>query len=91
MVAINRQNGRSDYIPAIVWNTNARFTADLPVGTHVVLIGHMQSLNYNKVLPDGNIQLMVAYEASAFFVEATLKRTSVINYIKEAPFYGDVT
>lgn len=91
MMAINRQNGRSDYIPAIVWNTNARFTADLPVGTHVVLIGRMQSRNYNKVLPDGNIQLMVAYEASAFFVEATLKRASVTNYIKEAPFYGDVT
>lgn len=90
MVAINRPNGRSDYIPAIVWSKNARFAAGLSVGTHVVLIGRIQSRNYNKVLPDGSIQLMVAYEVSAFFAEATLKIESVINYRKGVTFNGNV-
>lgn len=90
LIAVNRPNERLDYLPVIVWNGNARFTSALAPGTHLVLIGRMQSREYNKVLPDGNAQRGTAYEVSAFFTEVTEEIVSVEDYKREVTDCGNV-
>lgn len=63
LVAVNRINGRSDYIPCIAWNRNATLVSVLDVGAHFVITGRIQSRIYVK---EG---LKTAYEVSAFNVE----------------------
>lgn len=69
LLAVNRQYGKSDYIPGIVWGRNARFAQTLPVGEHVRLWGRVQSRNYQKTLPDGSVVTRTAYEVSANKIE----------------------
>lgn len=64
LLAVNRQYGKSDYIPCIVWGRNARFAQNLPVGEHVTIIGRVQSRNYQKKLPDETLVTRTAYEVS---------------------------
>ncbi|MCM1289964.1 MAG: single-stranded DNA-binding protein [Corallococcus sp.] len=65
LIAVNRQYGKSDYIPCIVWGRNARFAQNLPVGSHVTLTGRVQSRNYQKKLDDETVVTRTAYEVSA--------------------------
>lgn len=65
LLAVNRQYGKSDYIPCIVWGRNARFAKNLPVGCHVTIYGRVQSRNYLKKLPDETVVTRTAYEVSA--------------------------
>ena len=64
MLAVNRSYGKSDYIPCITWGRTARYAANLKIGDKVQLVGHFQSRNYQKQLPDGTILNKVAYEVS---------------------------
>lgn len=48
MVAVNRLNHRSDYIPCITWGRNAQYTSELLVGTMVNVKGRIQSREYEK-------------------------------------------
>lgn len=64
LVAVNRPYNRSDYIPCIAWGRNARFSANLEVGTRVEIIGRMQSREYQKDRGEGVIENRVAYEVS---------------------------
>lgn len=48
LVAINRNCGRSDYLPLIYWGRNAQYASTLPVGTKIKLIGRLQSRDYMK-------------------------------------------
>jgi len=65
LIAVNRQYGKSDYIPCIVWGRNARFAQNLPVGSHITLTGRVQSRNYQKKLSDDTVVTRTAYEVSA--------------------------
>lgn len=65
LLAVNRQYGKSDYIPCIVWGRNARFAQNLAVGQHVSIVGRVQSRNYQKKLPDESVVTRTAYEVSA--------------------------
>lgn len=65
LIAVNRQYGKSDYIPCIVWGRNARFAQNLPVGSHITLTGRVQSRNYQKKLSDETVVTRTAYEVSA--------------------------
>ncbi len=69
LLAVNRQYGKSDYIPCIVWGRNARFAQNLPVGEHVTVWGRVQSRNYQKKLPDDTVVTRTAYEVSANKIE----------------------
>lgn len=72
MVAVNRPDGESDYIPCIAWNRTARRLSNLTPGNYIRIIGRMQSREYLKTLPDGEKEKRVAYEVSikrAFFEE----------------------
>lgn len=64
LVAVNRPYNKSDYIPAIAWGRNARFSNTLEVGSHIRLWGRIQSREYEKKLSDNEVVKRVAYEVS---------------------------
>lgn len=62
--AVNRPNGKSDYIPCVCWGKNAVLTGDFEVGDECVVEGRFQSREYEKKNDDGTTQIKVAYEVS---------------------------
>ena len=64
LIAVNRQYGKSDYIPCIVWGRNARFAQNLSVGEHICVSGRVQSRTYQKKLSEENVVTRTAYEVS---------------------------
>lgn len=64
MLAVNRQYGKSDYIPCILWGRNAYFVKDLKAGSSLRVAGRIQSREYNK-----NGECKTAYELSVNLVE----------------------
>lgn len=69
LLAVNRAYNKSDYLPCITWGRNARFSKDIPVGSKVAVSGRIQSRNYQKTLPDGEVETRVAYEVSVSRIE----------------------
>jgi single-stranded DNA-binding protein len=69
LIAVNRPYNKSDYIPVISWGRNARFAETLEVGQKVFIHGRMQSRQYQKKLPDGNVENHTAFEVSVSFIE----------------------
>ena len=47
-IAVNRQYGKSDYIPCIAWGRNARRVGIMQVGDCIELKGRIQSRKYFK-------------------------------------------
>ncbi len=64
LIAVNRPYNKSDYIPCIAWGRNARFCEKLLVGDHIKLWGRVQSREYQKKYPNGEVETKVAYEVS---------------------------
>ena len=64
MLAVNRQYGKSDYIPCILWGRNAYFVKDLKAGSSLRVAGRIQSREYIK-----NGERKTAYELSVNLVE----------------------
>lgn len=64
LVAVNRQNRISDYIPCICWGEAARDAASLEVGAHVQMAGRIQSREYLKRMGEGETRIRTAYEVS---------------------------
>lgn len=62
MIAVNRDHGKSAYIPLILWGRNAHFVENLGVGSHVKVTGRLQSREF--VLRE-NDSLMEINEVSA--------------------------
>lgn len=69
LIAVNREYGKTDYIPAIAWGRNANFVDKLDVGDRVVVSGRMQSREYQKVTNSGTIT-RTAYEVSISVISA---------------------
>lgn len=63
MLAVNRNFGKSDYIPAIAWGDNAAICAVCKPGDQITVAGRMQSRAYDKALPTGIIK-KTAHELS---------------------------
>ena len=63
IVAVNRPGFKSDYIPCIFWNQHAIDLKNMSIGTHIRLTGRIQSRDYIKYEPDGEIK-RTAYEVS---------------------------
>ena len=68
IIAVNRDYGKSDYIPCICWGRTAKFASTLQVGTICSVKGRIQSRNYTKVI-DGQAIEKVAYEVSLSSLE----------------------
>lgn len=64
-VAVNRAYEKSDYIPCICWGRDAKFAAELPVGSHVSIYGRIQSREYVKKIGDEISVTRTAYEVSS--------------------------
>ena len=69
LLAVNRGNGKSDYIPCICWGRNALYVSRLDVGTKMSVCGRVQSRAYTKTMPDGSVLEKVAYEISVRALE----------------------
>ena len=69
LVAVNRQYGKSDYLPCIAWGRNARFAGNLPVGEHIHMEGRIQSRRYQKLLNETETVERTAYEISCSMIE----------------------
>lgn len=63
-LAVNRQYGKSDYVPCIAWGRAARRIANAPVGSMVTVNGRLQSRTYTRRHEDGTEEEQVAYELS---------------------------
>lgn len=65
LLAVNRNYGKSDYIPCIAWGRNARFASSLEVSTRLRIEGRIQSREYQKRISDDEHETRTAYEVSA--------------------------
>lgn len=64
LVASNRINGKTDYIPCIAWMEQAREARKLEIGDRVRINGRLQSRIYKKTLEDGGTSVNTVYEVS---------------------------
>ena len=69
LLAVNRSYGKSDYIPCICWGRNARFASGFTVGSHIQIVGRVQSREYVKRIDEENEEHRVAYEVSVSKVD----------------------
>ena len=69
LLAVNRSYGKSDYIPCICWGRNARFASGFTVGSHIQIIGRVQSREYVKRISDEEVEHRIAYEISVSKVD----------------------
>lgn len=63
ILAVNRKNFKSDYLPLISWGRNARYLQNQEVGTKILAEGRIQSRVYTKII-DGISEEKTAYEVS---------------------------
>lgn len=69
LVAVNRQYGKSDYIPCICWGRNARYASGFSVGEHLHIKGRFQMRTYEKRISETETESRIAYELSVQSVE----------------------
>jgi primosomal replication protein N len=73
LIASNLNMGKSAYIPTMFWGRNARFVAEMEVGTKLNVTGRFQSREYIKRIGTGedDVEQRVCYELSVsnFHVE----------------------
>ena len=73
LIAVNRNYGKSDYIPCIAWGRNAKFAGSLDVGSNVELWGRIQSRVYQKRIDEEMTEDRTAYEVSLSKIELVHK------------------
>jgi single-stranded DNA-binding protein len=83
LVAVNRSYNKSDYIPAIAWGRNARFSNTLEIGSHIKIWGRIQSREYEKKLGENNVIKKIAYEVSISKMENVDSEEEVIEENEE--------
>ena len=64
ILAANRRNFKSDYVPCIAWGRNAIRASIFDIGDNVELTGRLQSREYTKKYEDGTEEVKTAYEVS---------------------------
>lgn len=69
LIAVNRNYGKSDYIPVIFWGANSIKAAKLPIGAHINISGRIQSREYEKKTLSGEALQKTTYEVSGFKFE----------------------
>lgn len=75
LVAVNRSYNKSDYIPAIAWGRNAKFSNTLSVGSHIKIWGRVQSREYEKKISEDQVIKKTAFEVSISKMESVEKDT----------------
>lgn len=72
LIAVNRGYDKSDYIPCVCWGRNAAYTSEFALGTHIELVGRIQSREYIKKHEDGTEEQRTAYEVSVSQIEVVM-------------------
>ena len=68
-MAVNRSDGKSDYIPCICRGRNARYASGFEVGSHVEVFGRIQSREYLNKIGEDETERRIAYEVSVSKIE----------------------
>lgn len=63
---VYRKNERSSYIPCIIWELSHSNEEKIKIGEKISIRGRIQSREYTKKYDDGNKEIKVTYEVSAF-------------------------
>lgn len=63
LLAVNRNYGKSDYIPCILWGRNARYGKNLKIADKITVSGRIQSRTYIK-----EDEEKIAYEVSVTLI-----------------------
>ena len=74
LLAVNRKNTKSDYIPCVVWGKSAEKCTSLKIGSNIQLTGRIQSRAYQKKIDDENSVKKTAYEVSVTNIEFKIWR-----------------
>ncbi len=69
LIAVNRPDGKSDYIPCICWGRNARYASGFAVGERCAIWGRIQSREYMKKISEEQVNKRIAYEVSVSKLE----------------------
>ncbi|HBY21338.1 MAG: hypothetical protein A2Y24_00895 [Clostridiales bacterium GWE2_32_10] len=69
LLAVNRSNKKSDYIPCIIWGKNAEACKNLGTGNNLNIKGRIQSRKYQKKTDTNSYVEKTAYEVSVSNVE----------------------
>lgn len=78
LLAVNRERGKSDYIPCIVWGRTAAHIGTLGVGVKASLQGRLQSREYEKWNDEEKCYYTcVAYEVSANRIKEEIEEVKV--------------
>ena len=77
LIAVNRANRKSDYIPCVAWGRNARFASTLSVGDQIAVSGRVQSREYQKKLSETETKTRIAYEVSISKIELCFESDNV--------------
>lgn len=77
-LAVNRPNGKTDYIPCICWGKKAVGASEYEVGDRLILSGRFQSREYMKKIDEENVEKRIAYEVSVYTVRKVTERTAAL-------------
>ncbi len=77
LLAVNRQYGKSDYIPCITWGRNAKFSSELKVGTNIKIWGRIQSRIYKKKIDEDEFEERTAFEISVSKLEVVKSKVEL--------------
>ena len=77
LLAVNRQYGKSDYIPCITWGRNAKFSSELKVGTNIKIWGRIQSRVYKKKIDEDEFEERTAFEISVSKLEVVKSKVEL--------------
>lgn len=88
LLAVNRAYNKSDYIPCISWGRNARYCGKRSVGDNVRITGRIQSRQYQKKLPSGEVLVKTAYEVSVSKLELIEQEETVVSVIADGMSEG---
>lgn len=69
IIAINRNNSKSDYMVCIAWNNTAKISKKMRVGDKIRLVGRFQSREYMKQLDINTVESRTAYEISIGYMD----------------------
>ena len=64
ILAVNRNYGKSDYIPCITWGRDAKYASEFNAGERFYVVGRVQSRVYKKKLSETEIVEKTTYEVS---------------------------
>ena len=72
MIAVNRPQRKSSYIPCICWGRIARYANTLDVGDKISISGRIQSREFVKKISESETERRTAYEVSVSWIAKVL-------------------